>query len=100
MLLACPMCRYPLGSGGKRVAIRSPHLPERRSRSTMVRMKLAVVGPSEEISRMGHIDRERLENRKLYRNRRFKWLLLYSKNDCTAFSHRFRQSAGTGASGH
>src|SRR5260364_398405 len=28
----------------------------------MVRMKLAVVGPSEEISRMGHIDRERLEN--------------------------------------
>ena len=36
---AWPMCRYPLGSGGKRVCTRPPCLPVFRSSATMVRMK-------------------------------------------------------------
>src|SRR5438094_10509333 len=37
--LAWPMWRYPFGSGGKRVTTRPPHLPVRRSSSTIRRTK-------------------------------------------------------------
>src|SRR2546427_9248018 len=37
--LACPMCRYPLGSGGKRVCTRPPYLLVFRSSRMMSRMK-------------------------------------------------------------
>src|SRR5512147_2743940 len=37
--LACPMWRYPLGSGGKRVATRPPCLLVFKSVSMMARMK-------------------------------------------------------------
>src|SRR5215468_7784867 len=36
---AWPMCRYPFGSGGKRVATRPPCLPARTSSAMSVRMK-------------------------------------------------------------
>ena len=39
--LAWPMCRYPFGSGGKRVATRPPCFPAARSSATIVRMKSA-----------------------------------------------------------
>src|ERR1035441_674913 len=38
--LACPMCRYPLGSGGKRVCTRPLYLWVFRSSRKMSRMKL------------------------------------------------------------
>src|SRR5207245_5086718 len=38
--LACPMCRYPFGSGGKRVCTRPPYLLVLRSSRMMSRMKL------------------------------------------------------------
>ena len=41
--LAWPKCRYPFGSGGKRVTI-SWYLPEARSASTIWRMKLLAEG--------------------------------------------------------
>src|SRR5436309_228506 len=37
--LACPMCRYPLGSGGKRVCTRPEYLLVFRSSRMMSRMK-------------------------------------------------------------
>src|ERR1051325_8098974 len=37
--LAWPMCRYPFGSGGKRVTTRPARLPVSMSRATMARMK-------------------------------------------------------------
>ena len=37
--LAWPMCRYPFGSGGKRVATRPPFFPTLMSSLTIVRMK-------------------------------------------------------------
>src|SRR3990172_8141528 len=40
MLLAWPMCRYPLGSGGKRVMTRPPNRLEARSSAISLRMKL------------------------------------------------------------
>ena len=40
MALACPMCKYPLGSGGKRVWIRPPFFPAARSSSTNCSTKL------------------------------------------------------------
>ena len=40
MALACPMCRYPLGSGGNRVCMRPPFLPSARSCSTSCSTKL------------------------------------------------------------
>src|ERR1017187_2216613 len=40
MDLAWPMCRYPLGSGGKRVCTRPPNLLVFRSSRMMSRMKL------------------------------------------------------------
>src|SRR5712692_11653086 len=44
--LACPMCRYPLGSGGKRVCTRPLYLLVFRSSRMMSRMKFdgAAVG--------------------------------------------------------
>ena len=38
MALACPMCRYPLGSGGNRVTTR-PVFPAATSAATISRMK-------------------------------------------------------------
>src|SRR5262245_46850390 len=38
--LAWPMCKYPFGSGGKRVTTRPPCLPAARSAATISRMKL------------------------------------------------------------
>src|SRR5689334_17522327 len=38
--LACPRCRYPFGSGGKRVCTLPPNLLVSRSRMTMSRIKL------------------------------------------------------------
>src|SRR2546430_374256 len=40
MALACPMCRYPFGSGGKRVCTRPPCLPALMSSIMMSRIKL------------------------------------------------------------
>src|SRR5216684_6367348 len=40
MALACPMCRYPLGSGGKRVQTRPLYLLVFRSSTTISRTKL------------------------------------------------------------
>src|SRR6185295_7412211 len=40
MLLACPMCRYPFGSGGNRVCTRPLFLPAARSVSMICWMKL------------------------------------------------------------
>src|SRR5260370_32716321 len=40
MDLACPMCRYPFGSGGKRVCTRPPNLFVFRSSMTISRTKL------------------------------------------------------------
>src|SRR6266849_4972069 len=37
--LACPICRYPLGSGGNRVCTRPPFLPALTSSATRARMK-------------------------------------------------------------
>src|SRR5213076_2995052 len=37
--LACPMCRYPFGSGGKRVCTRPPYLFVFKSSIMMSRMK-------------------------------------------------------------
>src|SRR6185436_10557160 len=41
---ACPMCKYPLGSGGKRVATRPPHFSFFKSSSTIRRTKSSPVG--------------------------------------------------------
>ena len=40
MALACPICIYPFGSGGKRVCILPPFLPSARSVSTICSTKL------------------------------------------------------------
>src|SRR5438309_10595038 len=37
--LAWPMCRYPFGSGGKRVQTLPPHFPALTSAATISRMK-------------------------------------------------------------
>ena len=39
MDLACPICRYPFGSGGNRVATRPPYVSFRTSFSTISRIK-------------------------------------------------------------
>src|SRR5436305_3303668 len=54
--LACPMCRYPLGSGGKRVHTRPPYLLLFRSSTMMSRTKLegaVAVGVTASISGLG-----------------------------------------------
>src|SRR5581483_1065094 len=43
---ACPMCRYPFGSGGNLVCTRPPYLFVSRSRTMMSRMKLDGFGAS------------------------------------------------------
>src|SRR5262245_48771754 len=50
MAFAWPMCRYPLGSGGKRVCTRPPCLPALMSWIMMSRMKLDRVPDSVEDS--------------------------------------------------
>src|SRR5215213_8624352 len=40
MLFACPMCKYPFGSGGNRVCTRPPFFPAARSASMICSMKL------------------------------------------------------------
>src|SRR5579864_2137522 len=50
--LACPMCRYPFGSGGNRVCTRPPYLLVFRSSMTISRTKLdgpAVVSGNSEL---------------------------------------------------
>src|SRR5687767_2343552 len=39
MAFAWPICKYPLGSGGKRVTTRPPFLPSATSAATMSRIK-------------------------------------------------------------
>jgi hypothetical protein len=43
---ACPMCRYPFGSGGKRVATRPACLPDALSATTISRMKSSLAPAS------------------------------------------------------
>ena len=46
MALACPICRYPFGSGGKRVCTRPLFLPSAKSFSTIASMKFKLFLPS------------------------------------------------------